>query len=277
MSKMKSDFRRMLLRLPPNRQDYTAIGIIAELASSLGIGLIGTYVEDSRVRGLADLPNAREFRGGSWQPFSTAQFAQDMATAAREAERLFMENAGPHKPALSFSVTRALADDLREAYPDDIVVVIEPNSAVERVTHQFNELLEAAFRSTSSILLVPGHAKRLLGPIIVLASAPSDPGITAALAMAASTGERLTLVSLEAPVDALSPVLERAKRAGIAFALAEAAVQDGRILLPAHVRGRLLIMSRGRSTQQPRLPGTPILLISPDAVRGDEPDRGQAA
>ena len=182
-----------------------------------------------------------------------------------------MENAGPHL-ALSFSVTRALAGDLSEAYPDDIVVVIEPNSAVERVTHQFNELLEAAFRSTSSILLVPGHAKRLLGPIIVLASAPSDPGITPALAMAASTGERLILIPVEAPVEALSPVLERAKRAGIASSLAEAALQDGRILLPAHVRGRLLIMSRGRFTQRPRLSGTPILLISADAVREDEPN-----
>jgi len=123
-----------------------------------------------------DSPNAREFRGGSWRPYSTAQFAQDLATAAREAERLFMENAGQHKLALSFRVTRALGNDLREAYPDDIVVVIEPKSAVERAPHQFNELLEAAFCSTSSILLVPGHAKRVLGPIIVLANAPSDRG-----------------------------------------------------------------------------------------------------
>src|SRR6516162_5044054 len=118
MSKVKPDFKRMLLSLPHNRHDYAAVGMIAELADLFGIDLVGTYVEDVDLRGLAELPNMREFRAGAWQFLSSEQLARDVAFAASEAERLFMENAGYDRPNLSFNLSKGT--DFREIGIEDI-------------------------------------------------------------------------------------------------------------------------------------------------------------
>jgi len=259
MSKARPDFKRMLLRLPHDRQDYAAVGVIAELADLFGVDLIGTYVEDLDLRGLTDLPNVREFRAGAWRPFSSEQLAQDVALAAREAERLFLKNAGQYRPKLSFRL--AQRTDSREADIEDIIVVIEPNSAIERATHQFTKLVEAAFRSTSSILLVPSHARRPAGPIIVVTSGPDDPATAAALAVASSSRERLILIPSQ-PSLSLSSVLESARAAGVVASCAEAAFHRGHFLLPASVTGRLLNISRKEVVKQPTFYQTPTLLVS---------------
>jgi hypothetical protein len=262
MSKAIPDFKRMLLRLPHSREDYAAVGIIAELAGLLSVNLVGMYVEDSSIGDLAELPHAREFRGGRWQPLTAEQLTNDVAFAAREAERLFLEFAGRYGPALSFSLTKGSAANPRETGAEDIIVVIEPINAIERATHQFNEWLEAAFRSASSILLVPSHAKRLSGPIVVIASDADDPCIEAALDVAASTREQMIVIPSRPPSESLSVVLERARTIGVVTSLAEAAFHHGDILLPASVKGRLLIMSRQMAIHRPILRQMPILLVS---------------
>ena len=140
--------------------------------------------------------------------------------------------------------------------------MIEPINAIERATHQFNEWLEAAFRSASSILLVPSHAKRLSGPIVVIASDADDPCIEAALDVAASTREQMIVIPSRPPSESLSVVLERARTIGVVTSLAEAAFHHGDILLPASVKGRLLIMSRQMAIHRPILRQMPILLVS---------------
>jgi hypothetical protein len=259
MSKAKPDFKRMLLKLPHDRQDYAAVKIVAELAELFDVDLIGTYVEDLSLRGFAGSPNVREFRAGTWQPFSSEQLAQDVAFAAREAERLFLKNAGRHRPKLSFNLAKEVSS--REAGTEDIIVVIEPDSAIERATYQFMEWLETAFRSTCSILLVPGHAKRRSGPVIAIASGPADPAIAAALAIASSGKERLILIPSQ-PSLALSPVLENARMAGVTISLAEAVFHGGNTLLPTSMKGRLLVMSRKELMERPAFSQIPILLVS---------------
>ena len=259
MTKVRPDFRRILLNLPHSRQDYAAVGLIAEFADLFDVDLVGTYVDDVNLRSLAEIPNVREFRAGYWQPFNSEQFAQDVAFAAREAERLFLENASRHHSRLSFS--SAMGADLQGAGIKDIIALIEPNSAIERATHQFMKSLEAAFRSTSSILLVPGHAKQRSGPIIAIASGPDDPGIVVALALASSTKERLILVPSR-PSLSLSSVVEKARTAGIATSLAKAAFHEGNLLLPASVKGRLLVMDRKPLMERPAFSQTPTLLVS---------------
>lgn len=261
MSKTKPEFKRMLLRLPHSRQDYAAVAIIAELARLLGADLIGTYVEDIRVRDLADLPNTREFRAGSWQPSSGQRLKLDLAIAAREAERLFRENARHPGSALTFSLAQeafARPDDA----VDDIIAVIEPQNAIERITHQFNEWLDAALGSTSSILLVPSRARRLSGPIVAVADDPDDPGVAVALALAASSGERMVLLASRASIESLGSALERARTAGVVASTADAAFHGEDLLLPAHVKGGLLIMSHHPTMRRPALSQTPILLVS---------------
>ena len=261
MSKATPDFKRMLLRLPHSRQDYAAVGIIAELAGLLGVQLSGIYVEDLNMRGLAELPHAREFRAGCWQPLSAEQLTQDLAFAEQEAERLFLEYAGRYGPGLSFSVATGSVASSREAEANDIIVVIEPKSAIERATHQFNKWLEAAFRSTSSILLVPSGAERLSGPIVVIASGPDDPSIGAALAVAASAKEQMIVIP-SSPCESLLPVMERARSAGIIASLLKAPFHRGDFLLSASVSGRLLIMSREQTIHRPTLRQIPLLLVS---------------
>ncbi len=260
----------MLLRLPHNRRDYAAVGLIAELADLLGVDLIGTYVDDVDLCSLSELPNVREFRAGCWQPLDSGQLVRDVAFAAREAERLFLENAGHHRSRPSFSP--GLGTDLREAGIEDIIAVIEPNSAIERATHQFTTSVEAAFHSMSSILLVQARAGRRSGPIIAIASGPDDPGILAGLALAASSKEQLRLVPSQRGLS-LSTALERARTAGIAAFLEESALPGGNILLPASVKGRLLVMDRKLLTERPVFSQTPIFLVSAELFsRADAPN-----
>ena len=269
MSETKPDFKRMFLRLPQSRQDYAAVAIIAKLARLLGADLIGTYVDDFSVRGIADLPNAREFRTGSWQPLSSKQLDQDLAIAAQEAERLFRKNAGRLGSALSFSAASGAAGQPRQIAAQDIIAVIEPRNAIERITHQFNEWLDRAFGSTSSILLVPSRVKRLSGPIIAVACGPDDPCLAAALALAASSGERMVLVPIQASIESLASVLENARTAGVVASTADAAFHGEDILLPAHVKGGLLIMSRRPTMRRPILSQMPIFLISAKLPRSE--------
>jgi len=270
MTKVRPDFRRILLTLPHSRQDYAAVGLIAEFADLFDVDLIGTYVDDVNLRSLAEIPNVREFRAGCWEPLNSEQLARDVAFAAREAERLFLENASRHRSRLSFSSEVGVS--LRDAGIADIIAVIEPNSVIERATHQFTKSLEAAFRSASSILLVPAQAKRRSGPIIAVASGPDDPGIVAALAFASSSKERLILVPSQ-PSLSLSTALERASITGVATSLAEAAFLGGNILLPASVKGRLLVMSRKLLMERPAFSQTPILLVSAElSSRADLPN-----
>lgn len=260
MTKAKPDFKRMLLRLPHSPNDYAAVALIAELASLLSTDLIGTYVEDEILRSLVDLPDAREFRAGSWQPLSSRQLALDLASASREAERRFMQSAGQHRR--SFRVVEDSSAAVREAGDDDIIVVIEPGSPIERTTRQFRELLEGAFRSTSSILWVPGETRRLAGPVVVIASGPKDPCVSAAIAIAASARERLVLIPAMRSTEPLAIALEWARTAGVSTMSTDAVFHHDDLLLPAHIKAGLLIAGRERVTGRGRLPQIPALLLS---------------
>lgn len=262
MDKVKPDFRRMLLRLPHSASDYTAVALVAELATLLGADLIGTYVEDRDLRGLVDLPGAREFRAGRWQPLNSNQFALAMASASREAERLFLECASQHSP--SFRVIDSASGATLDAGKDDIIVVIEPKSPIERATRQFSDLLEHTSRSASSILWIPSETKRVVGPIVVVAAWSDDPCISAALTIAAAAKEKLILVSGGTSTASLASALERAKRVGVMATMAEAAFHRDELLLPAHIKASLLITGREHTLQKRNLAQIPILLISRD-------------
>jgi hypothetical protein len=248
MTWVKPDFKRILLKLPYSRQDYAAVRLIAAFA---------------------ELPNTREFRGGTWQPLNPEQLGQDATFAAREAERLFLENAGHYRPKLLFHTAAGPAP--RDADIEDIIALIQPMKAIERATHQFSESLEAAFRSAASILLIPNLAKQQSGPIIAIANGSDDSSVATALAVAASSRERLILIPSE-PGMSLSPMLEKARTAGVAASLAEAVFHGGNILLPASVKGRLLVMSRKRALERPAFAETPVLLVTSASPQGVGPD-----
>lgn len=271
MAGLKPDFRRMLLRLPHSAGDYAAVALIADLAGLLGANLIGTYVDDEDLRSLADLPEAREFRAGIWQPLNSGQFESDLASATREAERRFMQSTGLHRPSFRVVASSYAAED--EAGNNDIVVVIEPKSAIERATRQFSELLDDAFRSRSSILWVPSETRRFSGPVVVVASGPDDPCISAAVAIAASAKERLVFIPVTCPMEALATALESARAAGVATTSADAVFHQDDLLLPAHIKAGLLITGRERMIRRRSRLRIPALLVSSN-LRFPGPDAG---
>jgi hypothetical protein len=255
----------MLLRLPHSPNDYAAISSIAELASLLGADLIGTYVDYGDLRNLVGLPDAREFRAGAWRALNPSQLALDLASASREAERLFLQSAGQHRP--SFRVAESANAAAREADDDDIIVVIEPKSPIERATHQFSELLEEARRSTSSILWVPSETRRFVGPVVVIAGEPDEPCISTAIAIAASAKERVILLPATSSIQSFATVLARAEAAGVAATLADAVFHQDNLLLPVHIRAGLAIASRERTIQRLNLLKIPVLLVSSNLSR----------
>ena len=257
MSKTKPDLRRMLLRLPHNRQDYAAIMVISELAGLLGADLVGTYVEDLTVHELASFPNAREFRAGSWQPVSARQLARDAALAAQDAERLFFKSAAGHRSNPLFRIAKAPALS-QEALADDIIAVIDPENPIERATHQFNQFVRTAFSSDASILLMPSRIRHASGPIIVFATDPNDPSVDTALDVAGPTGAGIILVAPEMS----NELRKKAQDRGVGLSLGQAAFRDEEILLPPVTTGSLLIMNRRYVPDRPRSLQIPTLLIS---------------
>ena len=267
MGKVKPDFKRMLLRLPHSTSDYAAIKLIADLASVLGADLIGSFVDDLDLRTLVDLPGAREFRAGAWQPINSMQLARDLAAASREAERLFLQIAGQNRP--SFRVVESASAAAREASEDDIIVVIEPKSAIERATRQFGELLEIAYHSTSSILWIPSAAKRFAGPVVVMANEPEDPCISAAVNIAASIKETVILLPTTHRIESFSEVQSRAAAAGVRALLADAVFHDNDLLLPPHIKAGLLVAGRERATRRRTLLDVPTLFVSSNRPTAD--------
>lgn len=266
MDRPRPDFKRMLLRLPYSPNDYAAVSPIAELANLLGADLIGTYVDDGSLRNLVGLPDAREFRAGAWQLLNPSQLALDFASASREAERLFLQSAGQHRP--SFRIVQSANTTAQEADKNDIIVVIEPKSPIERATHQFSELLEDLRRSTSSILWVPSETRRFVGPVVVVAHEPDEPCISVAITIAASAKERVILLPATSSIESFATVLERAGAAGVAATLADGVFHQDDLLLPAHIRAGLVVAGRERAVQRRNLLKLPVLLVSSD-LSGD--------
>ena len=265
MSKARPDFKRMLLRLPYSPQDYAAVAMTAELAALLGLDLVGTFFDESSLLRFAELPTTREFRAGGWYPLDTDQLTRELALAAREAERLFQEAIGRHRPKASFAVEEGSPAKLISSMAGggDIIAIIEPKNPIERATHQFNELVAAALRSTSSILLVPPVVRPFSGPVVVVAAGANDPSLTMALAIAVSARERVVIVpSQDASLGA--SMMARAEGAGVLATLAPPAPSGPMPLLPALQGGRLLVMRRQQDGQQipfPRPHQMPILLL----------------
>jgi hypothetical protein len=245
MSKTRPDFKRMLVRLPHSRQDYAAVAMTAELAALLGLDLVGTFFDESSLLRFAELPTTREFRAGGWHPLDTNQLTRELAFAAREAERLFDEAIGRHRPKASFAVEEGSPAKLisSAAGDADIIAIIEPKDPIERATHQFNELVAAAFRSTSSILLVPPVVRRFSGPVVVVAADADDPSLTMALAIAVSARERIVIVPSQDASPAAS-MMARAEAAGVLATLAPPALSGPTQPLPPPAGGRLLVMRR---------------------------------
>lgn len=197
MPRTSHSFRRLILGLQSGTSDRS-MRLAVELAGLLNLDLLGLFFEDRALRELAGIPFAREFRpfGGGWQPLEVDRLAHELEIAAGSVERLFMDAVKGLVRHSQFEVMRGPVGEalMAASGAGDIVVIMEPASPAERVSAQFSALVEAAFRSTAAVMLIPSRIARHSGPIVAIATIPNDPCIAVAAAIADATKERLVIL-----------------------------------------------------------------------------------
>jgi hypothetical protein len=272
MNEPRADFKRMLLRLPQSTHDYAAVGAAAQLAGLLGASVVATFVQDADLVDVAALPCVRELRplGGGWHPIEGPQLVRQLDRAAATAQRLFQDAVRAIRIEASFNVARGPVEDMMAsaAAADDIIVIIEPRNPAERVTQQFSRLVDAAFRASIAVMVVPSRIVRTAGPIAAVISGPDDPSIRTAVAIAAAAKERVIALGPSGS-NACESIAELADAAGVRVEAGPDMQEplDVSTLLTqlSRLNDRLLVMSRGalgdrRVPTLASLRGTPILL-----------------
>jgi len=248
----RSEFKRMILGLPHSAGDYPSVGATVRLAELLHTQLLGMFAEDRSLMDLAALPFARELRplGGGWQTIDVNRLAAEFEGSSATARRLFGEVVRNCRVETSFRVERGTAADIiaSVATAEDIVVVIEPANPAERVTQQFVRLMDSAFRASASVMIIPSRIARLSGPVVALASGPSDPSIEAAARIANAAREKLIIVG---PAERFAPKAAQSNAVAVSAEQIEfastTALQDVPRLAGElqHWNERLLVMTRG--------------------------------
>lgn len=252
MAERKTRFKRMIIKLPQSPGDYAAIAATAQLAASLGLDLIGMFLQDIGLTKLAAWPGAREYRAATgWKSLSAVELTHDLARAASEAQRIFAEIIQEQQARGSFSLAKGTAAQVvADAGEHDIIVIVDPRNPLEHVTYQFNELVSTAFESSVSVLIVPSSATPRVGRLVAAGTGANDPGIAAAIEIATSTKQALAIIPLEQPNSSLSRVVDHWNQAGAHIEIAEPVLHSvdasSLAMVSRNMGGRLLITSRER-------------------------------
>lgn len=279
-------FKRMVVGLPQGSANQAAVDAAADLAEFLDIELLATFIADATLPALAGLFGARELRTleQRWQPIDREQIARDIDHAIGVARRHFDESVRSRDIKTSFDVltgVEAIASLIRA---DDIVAVIDPAHPGERIARQFTGLLEAAFETAGAVLVLPRRIVRTTGPIVAVASDSEDPGIRAALEIAAAFKEHLVVVTA-AGARLPIKILAEAEQLGV---LVEHIAGSGLLADPsslaasARSRERLRVLTRSALTDNTArlfssLQGIPLLLIEPGRAGAAATDENRQA
>ena len=272
-------FRRLVLGLQPGAPASTT-ELAVELAGLFDLELIGLFIDDDALRHWAAMPAARAISalGAAWNSLEFAHGSGEADYAAESARRRFAV-ASERLERRRFEIVRGAAAQALAAIsrPEDILVIVPPAAAADRVAEPFASLLEAAFASPAAVMLVPRRIARPAGSIVAIA-APDDPSVEVASAIAAATGESHVVVDMRrAGGEALHLEVRsgtgnhshRPLRAGPVDYLVEAAPHALREL-----KERLIVISRGVLRNEIALAialirGAPVLSINPrERARG---------
>jgi hypothetical protein len=192
------EYRRIIIDLYWSSGDQRTIAAAAGLARLLGLDLLGIYVEDEAVHGLAGLPFAREFRlpTHQWGAIEAGHVAIEFRHAAGNAERMLARVAASLGVASRFEVTRGdpSASVATGSGVGDIVVFAEPRRAGERMTRSFQRSWQAALSAAASILVVPSGLVDRSGQIAAVVTGHDDASLVTAARIALAAGEDLLLL-----------------------------------------------------------------------------------
>ncbi|MBS0520033.1 MAG: hypothetical protein JSR90_15170 [Proteobacteria bacterium] len=193
-----SPYRRAVLAMGPGAVDRQTLREMVEFARLLDLEMLGLFVEDETMLGLADLPFARELRlpDHAWHRFDAGRMAAELDAAAAEARRLFEQESAAHGLPRRFEIRRGdPAAVLGTLAATDILVVGEPESGAGMATTTITRVRRAALQSSATILILPPVAMVGSGPVALLAAGTSDPAFALASHVAAAVGEELVMVA----------------------------------------------------------------------------------
>ena len=277
-------FRRLVLGLQSSAPD-PAMRLAVEMAELLDLDLLGLFLEDASLRDLAGIPFAREFRllGGGWHSLDLDRLVHDMEVTARGMERTFTQAARSLSKRCQFEVMRGpVAEAITSiSSTSDIVMIVEPTSAAERVSGQFSWLVEAAFRSAAAVMLAPSRIIRTKGPIVAVAMAGDDLAIAAAAAIAVAAKETLIVIGPGGRDRENSRIAQLAANTGLSIRRVTASdlSRDPTACLKAmrHLQERLVVMSRlpfdgALASAIVTARQVPVLVIEPERLPPGEGD-----
>lgn len=276
MNEPRSPWKRLVIGLPPGLADRAGIDTAVQLAESLNIDLLATFIADANVPALAAIPGLRELRAleQEWQLLDPARLNRDIEHAIGFARRRFAESVSGHTIKTGFDVLSG-AEAIRSLIgPGDILAVIEPAHPAERIARQFTGLLEVAFEVAGAILFIPRRIAQNTGPIVIDAPSLTHPDIRIALEIAAAWKERLIVVTDSSDAGLPIELPAQAKRLGIEIdRVAEGLpwADESPLVSSSRLRARLRVLTRRPMVRDPQqifslLRGIPLLLIEPRRV-----------
>lgn len=193
MSKASSRYRRAVLGLGSGSVDRDMLRAAAEFAHLLELEMLGVFIEDRSLLGLAALPFARELRlpGYDWQALEPQRVGDELRAAAHQAQRLFQQEIASQGVACRFEVRpgdpTTLARDV--AQTSDVLIVVEP-VALDALAPGSEPARRAALASAGAVLLLPRSGMPRRGPVAAVADEPSAPCFALASRIAAAAGEQ---------------------------------------------------------------------------------------
>ena len=186
-------YRRAVLGLGTGSVDRGMLRAAAEFARLLKLEMLGVFIEDRSLLGLAALPFARELRlpGHEWQTLEPQRVGDELRAAAQRAQRLFQQEIASQGLACRFEVrpgdSATLASDVAQS--SDVLIIVEP-VALDALAPGSEPARRAALASAAAVLLLPRSGMPRGGPVAAVAAGPSDPCFALASRIAAAAGER---------------------------------------------------------------------------------------
>lgn len=272
MSGPRRTWKRLVIGLPLGLADQAAIDAAAQLAESLNIELLATFIADATLPAFAAMPGLRELRAleQEWQLIDPARLSRDIEHAIGFARRRFAESLSGRAIKSGFDVLTGAETISSLIRPDDILAVIEPGHPAETIARQFTGFLDAAFEAAGAVLFIPRRITQKTGPIVTDALSSKDPEISIALEITAACKERLIVVDT---ADASLPVElpAEAERLGIEIDHVAAGapwVDKSPLASSGRLHPRLRVLTRGPADRDPQrlfslLQGVPLLVIKP--------------
>lgn len=168
-----------------------------EFARLLKLEMLGVFIEDKSLLGLAALPFSRELRlpGHHWQTLEPQRVGDELRAAAHQAQQLFRQEIASQGVACRFEVRSGdpatVAGDV--AQTGDILIVAEP-TATDALASGSEPARRAALSSAAAVLLLPRSGMPRRGPVAAVATGPSDSCFELASRIADAAGEQAVTI-----------------------------------------------------------------------------------